>query len=67
MLGFCAMHLMGLLRCEPLIFSLVVDMTNKSRNDLDDHFNTNVLGVHHVTRAFIPLLQKGDLKKIVNV
>ncbi|KAE9365578.1 dehydrogenase [Stipitochalara longipes BDJ] len=38
-----------------------------SMNDLDEHFTTNVLSVHHVSRAFIPLLQKGSLKKIVNV
>ncbi|KAF8851045.1 short chain dehydrogenase reductase [Acephala macrosclerotiorum] len=30
-------------------------------------FTTNVLGVHWVTRAFLPLLQKGSLKKVVNI
>lgn len=29
--------------------------------------STNVTGVHLVTQAFLPLLEKGNLKKIVNV
>ncbi|PMD19907.1 putative short chain oxidoreductase [Hyaloscypha hepaticicola] len=41
--------------------------TDDPRNDLEDHFNTNVLSVHHVTPAFIPLLQKGGLKKVANI
>ncbi|KAI0976936.1 NAD(P)-binding protein [Xylaria arbuscula] len=39
----------------------------KSMDDLQDHFTINVLGVHWVTRAFLPLLQKGNLKKVVNI
>lgn len=49
----------------PTIYSQL--KTNDQRNDLDKHFDTNVLSVHHVTRAFVPLLQKGGLKKVVNV
>ncbi|KAA8567248.1 hypothetical protein EYC84_010286 [Monilinia fructicola] len=36
-------------------------------DNLEESFATNVLGVHYVTRAFIPLLQKGTLKKIANI
>lgn len=37
------------------------------REDLDEHLIVNVVGVHLVTRAFLPLLQKGNLKKVVNM
>ncbi|KAE8350307.1 short-chain dehydrogenase-like protein [Aspergillus coremiiformis] len=30
-------------------------------------FTVNVMGVHWVTRAFLPLLQKGTLKKMINI
>ncbi|TVY55002.1 C-factor [Lachnellula cervina] len=36
-------------------------------DDLEDTFITNVLGVHRVTQAFFPLLQKGKLKKVANI
>ena len=32
---------------------------NVIRDNLTESFNINVLGVHWVTRAFLPLLQKG--------
>ncbi|KAH8660694.1 short-chain dehydrogenase-like protein [Tricladium varicosporioides] len=35
--------------------------------DLEDHFHANVISVHNVTRSFLPLLQKGTQKKIVNI
>ncbi|KAH8587164.1 putative short chain oxidoreductase [Bisporella sp. PMI_857] len=38
-----------------------------SMNDLDSHFTTNVISVHLVTRTFLPLLQKGSLKKVANI
>ncbi|CZT05500.1 related to short chain oxidoreductase (CsgA) [Rhynchosporium agropyri] len=38
-----------------------------SMDDLASHFNVNVLGTHAVTRTFIPLLEKGTQKKIVNI
>ncbi|KAI1091916.1 NAD(P)-binding protein [Rostrohypoxylon terebratum] len=39
----------------------------KSMDNLAESFNINVLGVHWVTRAFLPLLQKGSLKKVANI
>ncbi|KAI1839695.1 hypothetical protein JX266_014094 [Neoarthrinium moseri] len=30
-------------------------------------FPINVLGVHWVTQAFLPLLQKGNVKKVANI
>ncbi len=42
-------------------------MIDKYRNDLEDHFTANVQSVHLVTRAFIPLLQNGSLKKVANM
>ncbi|KAI1846351.1 hypothetical protein JX266_007556 [Neoarthrinium moseri] len=39
----------------------------KSMDNLTESFNINVLGVHWVTRAFLPLLQKGNLKKVANI
>ncbi|CRG92714.1 hypothetical protein PISL3812_09780 [Talaromyces islandicus] len=38
-----------------------------SMENLQESFNINVLGVHWTTRVFIPLLQKGTQKKIVNI
>lgn len=38
-----------------------------SRTDLDDTFKINVTGVHYVTSAFISLLEKGNLKKVINM
>ncbi|XRM40500.1 hypothetical protein ABZX51_003818 [Aspergillus tubingensis] len=35
-------------------------------DDLNYVFNTNVTGVHHVTRSFLPLLMKGSLRKVIN-
>jgi NAD(P)-dependent dehydrogenase (short-subunit alcohol dehydrogenase family) len=37
------------------------------RDNLTESFTANVLSVHWVTRAFIPLLQKGTLKKVANM
>ncbi|OBT72134.1 hypothetical protein VF21_08773 [Pseudogymnoascus sp. 05NY08] len=39
----------------------------KSMDNLEESFAINVLGVHWVTRAFLPLLQKGNLKKVANI
>ncbi|KAK4107249.1 NAD(P)-binding protein [Canariomyces notabilis] len=36
-------------------------------DDLNDTFNTNVTGVHRATRHFLPLLRKGQQKKVVNI
>ncbi|KZT51794.1 NAD(P)-binding protein [Calocera cornea HHB12733] len=33
----------------------------------NDHWDTNVLGVVYTTNAFIPLLAKGQLKKVLNL
>ncbi|KAJ3539552.1 hypothetical protein NM208_g5443 [Fusarium decemcellulare] len=35
--------------------------------DLDHTFKTNVAGAHFVTKAFLPLLEDGSLKKIINI
>ncbi|KAK5994071.1 C-signal [Cladobotryum mycophilum] len=35
--------------------------------DLQESLSINVLGVHWVTRNFLPLLQKGELKKVANI
>lgn len=37
------------------------------RNELKNVFDVNVLGVHTVTTAFIPLLERGNLKKVINI
>ncbi|KAI1443903.1 NAD(P)-binding protein [Annulohypoxylon stygium] len=39
----------------------------KSMDNLAESFTINVLSVHWVTRAFLPLLQKGNLKKVANI
>ena len=41
--------------------------TKVLRDNLAESFTINVLGVHWVTRAFLPLLQKGSLKKVANM
>ncbi|KAJ4305638.1 hypothetical protein N0V90_001169 [Kalmusia sp. IMI 367209] len=38
-----------------------------SMDNLEESFNVNVMGVHWTTRAFLPLLQKGNLKKVANM
>jgi NAD(P)-dependent dehydrogenase (short-subunit alcohol dehydrogenase family) len=38
---------------------------NAIRDDLEEQFSVNVAGTHNVTRAFIPLLKKGTLRKII--
>ncbi|KAL9111593.1 MAG: hypothetical protein Q9227_004081 [Pyrenula ochraceoflavens] len=39
----------------------------KSMDNLEESFNVNVMSVHWVTREFLPLLQKGTLKKVANI
>ncbi|KAI0115437.1 short chain dehydrogenase reductase [Nemania sp. FL0031] len=39
----------------------------KSMDNLQDSFTINVMGVHWTTQAFLPLLQKGSLKKVANI
>lgn len=39
----------------------------ENMDDLDDTFKSNVTGVHYVTAAFLPLLKKGNLKKVINM
>jgi NAD(P)-dependent dehydrogenase (short-subunit alcohol dehydrogenase family) len=41
--------------------------TFRYRTDLKHVFEVDVLAVHTVTSAFIPLLEKGELKKVVNI
>ncbi|OJJ76668.1 hypothetical protein ASPBRDRAFT_39154 [Aspergillus brasiliensis CBS 101740] len=36
-------------------------------NDLEETFLVNVKGVHIVTKGFLPLLRKGDKKRIINI
>ncbi|PYH30041.1 SDR family oxidoreductase [Aspergillus neoniger CBS 115656] len=38
-----------------------------NRDNLDSVFHTNVTSAHLVTSAFLPLLKKGNLKKVVNI
>ncbi|PYH80975.1 short-chain dehydrogenase-like protein [Aspergillus uvarum CBS 121591] len=38
-----------------------------TQSDLDSTFRTNVTSAHMVTSAFLPLLKRGTLKKVVNV
>lgn len=40
---------------------------NVLRDNLAESFTINVLGVHWVTRTFLPLLKKGTQKKVVNM
>jgi NAD(P)-dependent dehydrogenase (short-subunit alcohol dehydrogenase family) len=39
----------------------------KSMDTLLESLQVNVLGVHYVTRTFLPLLEKGTLKKVANM
>ncbi|KAK7706030.1 hypothetical protein SLS57_009811 [Botryosphaeria dothidea] len=39
----------------------------ENMTDLDETFKVNVIGVHNVTTAFLPLLKKGSLKKVINI
>ncbi|KAL1638693.1 hypothetical protein SLS58_008725 [Diplodia intermedia] len=48
------------------VLNLTVDGIT-AMTDLDETFKINVTGVHYVTSAFIPLLEKGQLKKVVNI
>lgn len=36
-------------------------------DDLAWHMSVNVTGVHNVTRAYLPLLQSGQVKKVINM
>lgn len=56
------MSLLALLRNES-----GYDWLTYLRDNLGESFNINVLGVHWVTRAFLPLLQKGTVKKVANM
>ncbi|KAK8084690.1 hypothetical protein PG997_005961 [Apiospora hydei] len=38
-----------------------------NRDNLADVFNVNVMSVQNVTTAFLPLLEKGERKKVVNM
>ncbi|RJE20294.1 short chain oxidoreductase CsgA [Aspergillus sclerotialis] len=39
----------------------------ENMTDLESSFTTNVTSTHLVTSAFLPLLKKGSLKKVVNI
>ncbi|RAK89142.1 short-chain dehydrogenase-like protein [Aspergillus costaricaensis CBS 115574] len=39
----------------------------ENMDNLDSVFHTNVTSAHLVTSAFLPLLRKGNLKKVVNI
>ncbi|KAI8312746.1 hypothetical protein K4K59_005480 [Colletotrichum sp. SAR11_240] len=39
----------------------------KSMENLQESLDINVFGVHRVTKAFLPLLQQGKLKKVANI
>ncbi|KAH8692888.1 hypothetical protein BGW36DRAFT_385417 [Talaromyces proteolyticus] len=41
--------------------------TEMSMADLSDVFHINVTGVHMMIQAFLPLLRKGDQKKVINI
>jgi NAD(P)-dependent dehydrogenase (short-subunit alcohol dehydrogenase family) len=42
-------------------------LTKCIRDNLQESFAINVIGVHWVTREFLPLLRKGNLKKVANM
>ena len=44
-----------------------IDRLTLRRDNLEESFIINVFGVHWVTRAFLPLLQKGIQKKVANM
>lgn len=37
------------------------------RDNLNEMFNLNVEGPHEVTRAFLPLLRRGERRVVVNM
>ncbi|KAH7042847.1 short-chain dehydrogenase-like protein [Macrophomina phaseolina] len=39
----------------------------ENMTDLEETFKVNVAGVHYVTSAFLPLLKRGSLKKVINI
>jgi NAD(P)-dependent dehydrogenase (short-subunit alcohol dehydrogenase family) len=39
----------------------------RCREEIDDQLSNNVLSVHQVTRKFLPLLKKGEQKKVINM
>jgi NAD(P)-dependent dehydrogenase (short-subunit alcohol dehydrogenase family) len=39
----------------------------RPRDNLEESLAINVFGVHRVTQAFLPLLQRGSLKKVANM
>jgi NAD(P)-dependent dehydrogenase (short-subunit alcohol dehydrogenase family) len=55
-------------RCM-ILATFRVELTDycRSGDEMNKVLNTNVTGVHLVTQAFLPLLEKSSLKKIVNV
>lgn len=45
-----------------------LDFANEiQRDNLNEIFNLNVTGVHEVTRAFLPLLRRGEKKAVINM
>lgn len=57
-------------RTNMLACTLSLEMGNilmRCREQLDDQLRDNILTVHLVTRKFLPLLQKGELKKVINM
>ena len=42
-------------------------IANSYRDNLNEMFNLNVTGVHEVTRAFLPLLRRGEKKAVINM
>jgi NAD(P)-dependent dehydrogenase (short-subunit alcohol dehydrogenase family) len=65
----CVMALSFHKRLEKIVICEVANngIANTTRDDLNDTFNTNVTGAHRVTRQFLPLLRKGQQKKVVNM
>ena len=39
----------------------------RHRDDLAWHMSVNVTGVHNVTRAYLTLMQSGQVKKVINM
>lgn len=39
----------------------------RDMTELKHIFDVNVVGVHNITNAFVPLLEKGNLKKVINI
>lgn len=42
-------------------------IANMPNDQLNNVFNGNVLSAHRVTAALMPLLRKGQLRKVVNM